>query len=325
MIKSLAILNYQSHEKTKLDFHPGVNVIVGLTDSGKSGIIRTLRWLSTGRPSGTSIQSHWGGATNVILETEEGFVRRVKDKKDTYELLINGKRNLVFQAFSTHVPQEITDFLNLSEINFQFQLDSPFLLSKTPGEVAFHFNRVARLDKIDKATSKINSIISDLNTTIGHEATKDKPATGLVKRIQDTKSNLKSFDYLEQMEAEVEVLEDMEHQYDTLLLKELALEKLVTLAVSVKARIQKQAGLLKMEPRVDALLQLYEDKRKVERDKMLLNQAISTINKVTISLKDNKARYTRLLALFQKSFPNVCPLCGSKIKHKHEKDKNNNY
>src|SRR5512133_726261 len=155
MIKSLAILNFQSHEKSKLDFSPGVNVIVGSSDSGKTAIIRALRWIIWNRPSGDSIRSNWGGATNVLLETEEGIIRRAKDKTDQYELKLQGGKDLVFKAFGTSVPQEIADFLNINEINLQGQLDAPFLLSESPGAVALHFNKVARLDKIDTGLQNI--------------------------------------------------------------------------------------------------------------------------------------------------------------------------
>ena len=36
MITELDILNFQSHEETHLSFHPGVNIFVGSSDSGKT-------------------------------------------------------------------------------------------------------------------------------------------------------------------------------------------------------------------------------------------------------------------------------------------------
>ena len=44
MIKSLHIQNFQSHKKTTLKFHKGINVVIGQSDSGKSAIIRALNW-----------------------------------------------------------------------------------------------------------------------------------------------------------------------------------------------------------------------------------------------------------------------------------------
>jgi len=42
MIKSSTIINFQSHVKSYLEFHPNVNVIFGLSDSGKSAWVRAF-------------------------------------------------------------------------------------------------------------------------------------------------------------------------------------------------------------------------------------------------------------------------------------------
>ena len=42
MIKSSTIINFQSHAKSYLEFHSNVNVIFGLSDSGKSAWVRAF-------------------------------------------------------------------------------------------------------------------------------------------------------------------------------------------------------------------------------------------------------------------------------------------
>ena len=44
MIKSVEFQNFQSHKKTILEFVPGVNIIVGLSDAGKSAVMRAIKW-----------------------------------------------------------------------------------------------------------------------------------------------------------------------------------------------------------------------------------------------------------------------------------------
>jgi len=56
MIKYLQIQNFQSHKDSLLEFDPGVNVIVGSSDSGKTAVIRALRWLVWNRPSGDAFR-----------------------------------------------------------------------------------------------------------------------------------------------------------------------------------------------------------------------------------------------------------------------------
>ena len=152
MIKTLEINNFQSHKKTLLNFHPGVNVIIGTSDSGKSAVLRALRWVCTGIPRGDGFRSHWGGDTEVSLETDNCIVTRGKTNADNVYLL---NEETEFRAFGTEVPEEITAALNLDEsVNLQKQLDQPYLISETPGAVAQHFNRMAHLEKIDIGLKK---------------------------------------------------------------------------------------------------------------------------------------------------------------------------
>lgn len=300
MIKSVKILNFQSHEKSKLDFSPGVNVIVGCSDSGKTAIIRALRWLSWNRPSGDSIRSHWGGATNVLVETEEGIVRRSKDKKDSYELLLKGRKNLVFHAFGTNVPQEITTFLNLSEINLQQQLDSPFLLSRTSGEVAQHFNRIAHLDKIDKGMQTVQRFIREIETQIKFER----------QNIETYKEDLKQYDHLEQFETEVETLEQLGVLRNNKARNRNRLQTLLDDIQQKSQEIQEASVILTLEPTVNRLLELYDKRKTVESDRNKLFKLVSSVRRVSVSLETEKAKLTTLQTKFDREFPDVCPLCG---------------
>ena len=48
----------------------------------------------------------------------------------------------------------------MEEINFQEQHDKSFLISETSGNVAAHFNKIAKLDKIDKGLQKVQKEIN---------------------------------------------------------------------------------------------------------------------------------------------------------------------
>ena len=41
----IEIVNFQSHANTKLNFDEGVNVIIGPSDSGKTAVIRAMKWI----------------------------------------------------------------------------------------------------------------------------------------------------------------------------------------------------------------------------------------------------------------------------------------
>jgi exonuclease SbcC len=154
MIESLLLSNFQSHEETRLDFVPGVNVIIGSSNSGKSALMRGLFWVLNNRPSGTAFVSHWNqdkkgepvDNTEVMVTTKEGGeVLRIR-AKGANAYLIDGK---TAEAIRTDVPPEVIEVLNMNDINVQRQMDGPFLLSESSAEVARFFNRIIHLDVID--------------------------------------------------------------------------------------------------------------------------------------------------------------------------------
>lgn len=293
MIKSLSIQNFQSHEKTELEFHSGVNTIIGSSDCGKTAIIRALRWLVWNRPSGDAIRSRWGGPTDVRVETEEGTVTRSKDKVDLYSLERPGSKLLEFKAFGTSVPEEISGLLNISEINLQSQLDAPFLVSNTAGEVAAHFNKIARLDIIDRGLQNIQSWIRELTSAIGVEAIKDKPATGLIKQIEDKKSALEKFEHLPQFEMDVEVLEEMEQH---LINMRATLSKLQAVVKSVELKEEELANLsliLSIESIVNQILSYYSEIETLDQDIYTVALLVHKIE----SKQELQAEYTSLIEI----------------------------
>jgi len=347
MITAIKIQNFQSHEETTLDFSPGVNIIVGQTDSGKTSIIRAIRWLIWNRPSGSAIRSTWGGKTSVRLETDEAIILRSKGKTDKYSLRNVGQKPLVFKAFGASVPEEVRSSLNINEINLQQQHDNSFLLSKSAGEVAQHFNKVARLDKIDLSIQNINRWIRELEHTIKYKT----------DEIESKKEEIESFAYLDTFETEIEVLESLQIQflnkfkrekklrsvltniqevteeialYDDLLEGEETVNKIYHLIdqkedigreggkllflmkwiEESKKKIKKHRQLISIENLVESLLQLYKDINILKINKSSLSLLLNNINNTNGQVITVKANLIKMQAEFKRVFPNECPLCG---------------
>lgn len=349
MIKSLKIQNFQSHKYSKLELSPGVNVIIGSSDSGKTAIIRALRWVVWNRPSGDTMRSIWGGNTEVEVVLEKGgIITRWKTNKD------NGYRqnnNMSFEALGTNVPEEIIKALNITEINLQYQLDAPFLLSNTPGEVAQHFNRVAKLDKIDSGIQNIQREIRELEQGIKFKTT----------QVSQQEEELKKFDHLEKFEVEVEVLEMTEKR---LISKRNALKELELLCgelqntndeideytniLSLEKQVndiednittvgEKEVELLKLESLVnhiqqvnnniskgEELLKSYDAVNKIiwnidQRDtfKSQLRSLVNDIQHLTVlqaGIKGTEEQLKILQKQFDKGMGDTCILCGQSIK-----------
>ena len=161
MIDLLRIKNFQSHQATELELCPGVNVIVGPSDNGKSSVLRALHWVVQNKPDGVGFVSHWNltpkgyvkDETRVTVVSGDHAVTRIRHK-DTNAYIVDGK---TLEAFGKDVPEEVPAALHIDDVNIQRQLDPHFLLSDSAGEVARIFNRTIRLDDIDKLLSLVES------------------------------------------------------------------------------------------------------------------------------------------------------------------------
>ena len=82
--KRLKIQNFQSHKKTILRLHSGMNAIIGDSDVGKSSIIRAATLVLANKPSGDSFQSNFTDKDTVVeikLNDDEGTtITRIKGK-----------------------------------------------------------------------------------------------------------------------------------------------------------------------------------------------------------------------------------------------------
>ena len=152
MIDSLTLKNFQCHSNRKIKFEKNVNTIVGSSDTGKSAIIRALKWGVFNRPSGNAFCTHGTDLTEVSIQTNDNTIIRRKSKSlNEYE--VNGDE---FKAIKKDIPEVAQQALSLGIINFQDQHDAPFMLSETAGEVGKRLNQIVNLDIIDSTISFLN-------------------------------------------------------------------------------------------------------------------------------------------------------------------------
>lgn len=285
MIKELVIKNFQSHPGSILHFDKGVNVIIGSSDSGKTAILRAIKWVVTNRPSGDEFRSKWGGETEVTIAIGEPdkivmgdkVIARLKtDKENAYR--IDDKE---LKAFGQDVPEEIQIALNLNEVNIQEQLDSPFLLSSSPGEVAQHFNKIANLEQIDLSLKKVQGFIKQIETDIKATQNNIHFCSGELKLQPDFHS----------LEKRIVALEELEKEILTKSTQCRTLESLLEEIVSAKEDLESIAGLLAIETEVKTILTLFE-----KQEQLMINQRkIATVLANIETLEENLAKLEKLL------------------------------
>ncbi len=146
MIQSITLSNFQAHERKTFEFEPGLNVVTGASDKGKSAIVRALFWLS--QHGNQNYTRHGATECSVSATTEHGTVTRFRGKKNGYTV-----NQDTYVAVGTEQPVPVRQVLPLSLLNFQQQHDSPFLLSLSPGQTAKEINKIVDLSVIDACVS----------------------------------------------------------------------------------------------------------------------------------------------------------------------------
>jgi chromosome segregation ATPase len=148
MISEMLLEGFQKHTQRVLRFEPGLNIVVGESDTGKSAIIRALRWLALHEPTSADLIQHGKTAVRVGVLTPNGRVSRFKNTtRNGYK---HGDDEFV--ACANTQPLPVQQAHGLIEENFQAQHDPHFLLSLAPGQLAKEINRIVALDDIDAAT-----------------------------------------------------------------------------------------------------------------------------------------------------------------------------
>lgn len=196
MIERLQLGNFQGYESLSLQFGP-VTTIVGPTDSGKSSIIRALRWVILNRPRGSNFlrkTNEEKGPKEVkarILADGRQIGRRRTASKNLY--LLDGQE---YKAFGNDPPQDIVDILRCSEVNFQRQQDPPFWLNLTAGEVAKELNDVADLTAIDEAQARI----------LKEKRRADSRAEVLAEELEEAERAAEALSFVAEFQMDVEKL-----------------------------------------------------------------------------------------------------------------------
>lgn len=354
MIKSIQLKNFQSHENNLLEFAaPGVNVIVGSSDSGKTSILRALNWVRTNRPSGDAFRSYWGGDTSVKIIFVDGKKAERWRTKSKNSYVLNGR---TLEAFGQSVPEDVSAAFDMNEVNVQNQMDIPFLLSNNSGEVAQTLNRAVNLEIIDHSLSSISRKIRGIKSDI------DAGEIALNKSEED----LSHYEGLDKVEKEVEELECLETQligkrnrveqlkthrndanrYMSLLNQSSLVLKgkgLVEESLTKAEEAERRRGMLRIiiglvdegqehRHKIKTCQLMTEEEHQVE-GLIRINKEIQTrtsrMEDLESRLREYKQNQKRIVKLsstlrtlekdFHKQMPDICPLCGQVVSENRER------
>ena len=352
MIHQVKIDNFQSHKDTTLNLHPGVNVILGPSDNGKSALFRAICWALYNRPLGDEFCSYWAEKTQVtVLFKEPGGldteIIRAKGKQlNSYWL--NGQE---FKAFGADVPPDVLRLHNMDpDLNVQSQISPFFLLQGSSGEVAKYFNKVARLEDIDQVTKHLDQHSKTSRNKVAQ-------AQVTIERYQD---QLERYQALPDIQRMLLQTEGMVTNQENLQTQARGLIHVLTLIQQHSSRQEQLAGVERITRQMGVLDGLLDTREKLEEQargiarqieqvqtleqeiqqaqrevgvlplvqgvleqlagREVLGVRASELNWVLMAIKraeDQLEKTTRQLEIVQARFTREmgkqCPLCGQKI------------
>jgi len=346
MLEAITVKNFQGYKKAVVLFHEGVNVIVGESDHGKSAIFKALRWVIYNKPSGDDFISYWSDTgMSVKVRVDGKSVTRGKGKENAY--YIDKEKYL---SFGIGVPEEVEKLFNMADVNIQNQLDTHFLLSESPGEVARYFNKIVDLDIIDRSMRNIQkqlkneqqgllnsksektSLEEDLKTYDWLMTAEDqlRGMENLSRTISKTSTQIKDID---ELIGDIDALEKTREPLNKLISAQeevAAMSKLsdsinksyreineITNLIEEIQEIEDErlvfTKLSKAKPEIASLMALVKDIGLKRTECLELSNLISTIKTVTNNIERIEKEKQQLQKDFIELMPDICPLCEQEI------------
>jgi len=152
MIKKLTIDNFMAHARTELELGPGVTVLTGPNNTGKSAVVEALRCVAT-NPTPSHFLRHGAKEARVGVEMDDGTrVVWVRTKRwAMYELWQPGSEEPEeYHKLQRKVPEDIQNVLRMNQVDLETsnrpvdihignQREPVFLLNRPDSDAAAFF------------------------------------------------------------------------------------------------------------------------------------------------------------------------------------------
>jgi hypothetical protein len=243
MIKQARFKNFKLLRDLTLNFEPGVNIITGSSDSGKTTSLKGMLWALQNMPQGKPPICHGEKECSVTVTTDKGEIERGVDERNYYQ--VNGER---LTAFRNNLPPEVDAISHMADINVQHRRDLPFMISEKAGASAERLSEMMDLQEIGESLSRIDIEVKRL----------EKAAAETEKAHTEAAGEAEALNWVDNASAELNVLQGKQTHIDGI----------------ARETEELSAMLSEYRRRVDALNELKGvDKAKAQMELMMLRQA----------------------------------------------------
>ncbi|MDU5079939.1 AAA family ATPase [Tissierella carlieri] len=298
-IEKVILENFQSHKSSIIEFDDQLNVIVGPSDSGKTAILRGIRWALYNEPSGDYFIREGTGECSVTVIFNDGTkIKRYRNKsKNIYFLYDSNNNETKFEGFGTSVPQEIIDETGIKKIlldsdlsnaiNLSDQLEGAFLLSERASTRASSIGRLVGVNIIDDALRE--SLKDSRNLSNNKKNTEDN--------VFQLEKELSEYNYLDELANRISYIEkikdEIQEKNKTICKYQDLLNKFLTISQE-KKELSFYMKKLESINLVDNVLNLISsDINKFN----YLNKQFNSMNKLALNKNENAKIITSLKSI----------------------------
>lgn len=293
-INEIFVEGFQSHTNCHFNLGNGLNVITGPSDSGKTAIIRAVRWVAFNEPQGEAFVNESVGHATVAIHLDNGITisKHRRKGKTSYRIQTNpGDEGSVFEK--SEVPEEVKQLLGITKqtfgdfvtaLNFAFQLEAPFLISETPSSGAKVLGKLAGTEAVDLA---VKSVSKDTYAARQERLLAEKEIERLAGNLLEY---LDVDDKVQQLKTTESLMEHVEELHKKK-------ESLKEIAQIYTSRKQKHIAAWEIEKRLENVPVLIQILEQTEKDQQRL-QTLLDLQKRYESLSTAKKTLTETLKQF---------------------------
>lgn len=165
----IKIKDFNCIKNLTINLQPGLNIIQGPSNSGKSSILKAIENCIFNQSGTTNVRQ---GCDNysVGIKYKDHTVSLVKGKDTKYKI-----DDIVYEKIGVNQLAEVAEALNIREtvlggekvrLNFSKQLTYPFLLDKTPGQLYRFIVDSSESESLSNVLKDINKDIKEVDKAI---------------------------------------------------------------------------------------------------------------------------------------------------------------
>lgn len=164
-IQQLSFTNFQSLQDTKIDLDPGLTVLVGPSNLGKSAALRAVKALVRNAPA-PGLVREGSKEFRIGAVFADGTIETLTKGKNVSQYEIHtpdGKSAVYAKAGAYEAPEDITKLWGIAapddrELSFATQHESPFLLAEPASALAKVLGDLTNANMLMEAVAKANKL-----------------------------------------------------------------------------------------------------------------------------------------------------------------------